>query len=89
MKNLLTETGPSFLASSISPFTSVMWHLVKTLTIRSQFDPGITFAFEYPLTFRPFFCPRAGIGTPVALGREKLKRLQTGFDELRGNHAEE
>jgi hypothetical protein len=38
MKNLLTETGPS-----ISHFTSVIWHLVKTITIPSQFDLARTF----------------------------------------------
>jgi len=70
MKNLIMETRPS-----ISHFTSVIWHLVKTITIPSHSDL--------------FFCPCAEIGMPVALGREKLKRLQTGFDELRGNHAEE
>jgi len=35
-----------------------------------------------------FLCPRGGIGTPVALGREKPKRLHTGFTELRRDHAE-
>jgi hypothetical protein len=52
-------------------------------------ETGIIFAFVYPLAFRPFFRPRAGIGTPVALRSEKLKRLKTGFAELRGSHAEE
>jgi len=52
-------------------------------------ETGIIFAFVYPLAFRPFFRPHAGIGAPVAPRGEKLKRLKTGFAELRGSHAEE
>jgi hypothetical protein len=64
MKNFLKETGPN-----IAHFTSVLWHVVKTVTIPS------------PFVFKPFPCPHVGIGTSVALGREKPKRLQTGFTE--------